>query len=253
MTTAAQHLARVGLVAKGVLYALLAMLAMRLAAGDSADADSQGALRTMSGEPLGTVLLGALALGFAIYAAWQWRLLVSSDGSWRKRLAAAARGVVWSGLAYSAGRFLFNQGTPAKQEESITARVLDIPPGQWLVAAGGAAAIIIGLAFLRHIKDHRYLDNLRAMPGRTRALVKSITVTGIIAKAAVYALVGAFLIRAAIRHKANSGIGLDGALGQVAQAPYGTYALVAVAAGLAAYAVWCWVRAVYEDIRSSNG
>ena len=41
MTTTAQRLARVGLAAKGVLYALLAVLAVRIATGGQADADSQ--------------------------------------------------------------------------------------------------------------------------------------------------------------------------------------------------------------------
>ena len=252
MPTAARHLARVGLAAKGVLYVLLAVLALRLAFGDKADADAQGALRAIAGEPLGTVMLGALSLGFAIYAGWQWWSAWTADKTFA-RIGAVGRGVVWSGLAISAARFIVQAGTPPKQEESLTARLLDLPFGPWLIAAGGAAAIIIGIVFLRHLKDHRYLDNLKTLPARTQTAVKTVTVTGIFAKSLVYALVGGFLIRAAVRHKANSGIGLDGALGQLSQAAYGTYALVALAFGLAAYAAWCWVRAAYENVRESNG
>lgn len=252
MSSAATGLARFGLAAKGVLYALLALLAVRIAAGSNADADSQGALRAIAGEPLGSFTLGALAFGFAMYGIWQWHAAWTAEG-WSKRLSPAARGFVWLGLAISATRFLFQEGTPPKHEESVTADVLQSGPGTWLVAAAGVVIIIVGLAFLRHLKDHRYLDDLRAMPQRTCAIVKGITVTGITAKAVVYTLVGGFLIRAAVRHKANSGVGLDGALSKIANEPYGTYALTAVAIGFMAYAIWCWVRARYEDIRRSDG
>lgn len=252
MSTAASRLARFGLAAKGVLYALLALLAVRIAMGARADADSQGALRAIAGEPLGSVVLGLLALGFAIHAVWQWHNAWGQD-EWPKRLMLAARGLVWFALSFSAIRFVFQAGTPPKQEESLTARVLATRPGAWLVALAGVATIVVGLAFLRHIKDHSYLDHIKTLPRRTCAIVKGVTITGITAKAVVYALVGGFLIRAAIRHKANSGIGLDGALSQIAQEPYGTYALIAVAVGLAAYAVWCWVRARYENVRTSDG
>jgi hypothetical protein len=252
MTTTAARLARLGLITKGVLYALLALLALRVAAGAGADADSQGALRSIAGEPMGSVVLGLLAVGFAAYAGWQGYAAWNGD-EWPARLSAIVRAIVWSGLAISAARFVFQAGSPPKQEESFTARVLETGPGAWLVAAAGVATIVVGVAFLRHIKDHRYLDDLRAMPQRTCAVVKGVTVTGISAKALVYTLVGAFLIRAALRDNANTGVGLDGALSQVAKTPYGTYLLVAVATGFAAYAVWCWVRARYEDVRSSDG
>ena len=38
----------------------------------------------------------------------------------------------------------------------------------------------------------------------------------------------------------------------IADDPFGTYMLAALATGLAAYAVWCWVRARYEDVRAST-
>lgn len=252
MTKTATRLARVGLAAKGVLYALLAVLALRIAAGSQADADSQGALRSIAGEPFGSVMLTLLAVGFAVYAVWQWWVVGTGEGL-QRRGAAAIRGIVWSSLSVSAVRFLFQAGTPPKQEQSLTARLLDTPPGPWLLAAAGIAIIAAGLAFLRHIKDHHYMDHLCPLPQTTTRAVKTVTITGITAKAVVYALVGGFLVRAAIRHEANSGVGLDGALSQIAKEPYGTYLLAAVAAGLAAYAVWCWVRARYEDVRASSG
>ena len=91
------------------------------------------------------------------------------------------------------------------------------------------------------------------MSDRAEAVVSTAAVVGLIGRTIVFVLGGAFLVRAAVTHRPNSGVGLDGALSQVAQAPYGTYMLVAVSVGLAAYAVWCMLRARYEDIERSDG
>ena len=252
MTASHRGVARFGLVAKGVLYALLAVLVMQIAAGDGAQADGQGALRAVASRPLGSLLLAVLALGFAGYAGWQAYAAWTGD-EWRARISAAVRAVIWSGLAVTATRYLFSAGASRNTEQSVTARLLQLPLGAWLVGLVGVAVAVAGLAQLRHLRGHRYFDDLKPMPARTMRWVKVVTVTGISAKAGVYALAGAFLVRAAVRHKANSGVGLDGALSRVANEPFGTYVLVAVATGLVAYAVWCWVRARFEDIERSDG
>ena len=253
MPAAHRGVARTGLVAKGVLYLLLALLALQIALGNGADADSQGALRAVAGRPFGSAMLGALALGFAGYAGWQFYKAFSGDG-WLVRLTAAVRGVVWSVLAISAARFIFaGSATRPNAEQSITARLLATPFGPWLVGAVGVTVAVIGLSFLRHLRDGRYFDDLKSMPQGTRRIVSAVTITGIGAKSGVYVMAGLFLVRAAVDHKASTGAGLDGALSTVAQQPYGTYVLAAVAGGLASYALWCWVRARYENVEHSDG
>lgn len=247
-------LARAGLAAKGLLYLLLAVVVLKLGVpgGGSEQADSDGALRSLSGTTGGTALLLALAVGFGLYAAWQLRCVVTGDDT-SARLGAAGRGLLWIGVAFNAGQIAMGGGGGGQNERSITAAVLNAPFGTWLVAAAGITIIAVGLFLLRHIKDHSYLDDLRPMPKRTRHAVSVAAVVGIAAKTLVYVLAGAFLIRAAVRHKANTGVGLDGALSQVAQEPYGTFVLTVAAIGMAAYAVWCGLRARYEDIRRSDG
>jgi len=63
---------RVGLVAKGVSYALVGFLALEVALGKGGRATSrQGALATIAGHSWGKVLLVTLAIGFAAYALWR--------------------------------------------------------------------------------------------------------------------------------------------------------------------------------------
>ena len=245
---------RFGLIARGVMFGLLSLLALRLAFGDgSGSADSQGALRTVAGGPLGSVLLISLALGLGVYAAWQAICVKNADG-WHDRLAAGARTLVWGALAVTAARYVFSSASGGgNQEESITAALLNWPFGTWIVAGAGLVVIGIGLAFLRKLPQHEHHEDLKPMSQRERKVVSTAAVVGLIGRTIVFVLTGAFLIRAAVTHDPDQGVGLDGALSQVAQEPYGTYVLVAVSIGMAAYAVWCMLRTKYEDIDRSDG
>jgi hypothetical protein len=58
-------LARAGLVARGVVYAVIGVLALKLALGDGGKATSQqGALKTIAHGSFGTFLLVVLAVGW---------------------------------------------------------------------------------------------------------------------------------------------------------------------------------------------
>src|SRR5687768_11374626 len=66
-------LGRVGYVARGVVYIVVGGLAVLAALGraEGATTSGKGALVTMFNQPLGTVLLTALAVGLAGYALWR--------------------------------------------------------------------------------------------------------------------------------------------------------------------------------------
>ena len=64
-----EGLARVGLVAYGVVYLLVGWLALQIAWGGSAkSADTSGALRTLADQPFGKILLWLVALGLVALA-----------------------------------------------------------------------------------------------------------------------------------------------------------------------------------------
>src|SRR5262245_26619869 len=64
-------MARAGFVARGLIYLIIAVLALKLAIGESGTTtNQQEALRTIAEQPLGKVLLLAVAVGLAGYALW---------------------------------------------------------------------------------------------------------------------------------------------------------------------------------------
>ncbi len=75
-----------------------------------------------------------------------------------------------------------------------------------------------------------------------------VGVVGHLARFVVFGLIGVFLVRAAWEFDAKEARGLDGALLEVAQAPYGGLLLGGVAIGLFAYALYCFVEARYRKI-----
>src|ERR1700682_5721608 len=67
-----EWMARVGLVARGVVYGVVGILALKLAVGSGGKATTQrGALQTIAREPSGRALLIAMAVGLAGYAIWR--------------------------------------------------------------------------------------------------------------------------------------------------------------------------------------
>ena len=67
-----EWLARAGLVARGVIYAIIGLLAIKLALGDGGKTtDQNGALATIARQPFGKALLILMTIGLAGYASWR--------------------------------------------------------------------------------------------------------------------------------------------------------------------------------------
>src|SRR5215218_9204290 len=67
-----EHLARVGLIAYGVVHLLVAWLALQLAWGGGGEsADQSGAMSTLAEQPFGKPLLWVIAVGLIALALWQ--------------------------------------------------------------------------------------------------------------------------------------------------------------------------------------
>ena len=73
-------------------------------------------------------------------------------------------------------------------------------------------------------------------------------VVGLLARGVVFGLIGAFVIKAALEYDPKQAIGLDGALQKLAGEAYGAWLLGLTAAGLVAYAIFCFVEARYRRV-----
>ena len=257
---ALEHLARIGLIAYGVVHLLLAWLALQLAwgGGSGESADQAGALATLAEQPLGRPLLWLLAVGLVALAAWQaaevlrWRSRLSSSGDARKKALektgkAVAKAVLYAALAVLAVRTATGSGGGGGQQQA--AGVFGWPAGRWLVALAGLVVIGVGVYLVHKGVSKRFLEevDLGQAPPQTRRLVTRLGQAGFPAKGVSLGVVGALLVYAAVTFDPARATGLDGALRTILGAPFGKVLLTLVAIGIAAFGAYCLVRARYPE------
>jgi hypothetical protein len=256
--------ARGGLVAKGVSYAIVGVLAIQVALGEGGRATSrEGALATIAQNGLGRALLVVLVFGFAAYALWRFVSAFAEredddDASgkaknWGKRAGYVGRGLIYAGLTYATIRILAGSGGGQSQNEeakSTTAGLLEWPGGRWLVG-------LVGLAIVGAGAWNAYRGVAQMFEDKWRIGEMSVTerrwggragVAGHLARAVVFTLIGIFVTKAAVEYDPDEAIGLDGALQKLAEASYGSILLGVTAAGLVCYGLYCLVDARYRDV-----
>jgi hypothetical protein len=257
-----QGMGRFGDVCYGVVYIVVAWLALQIALGDNATrADQRGAVTEIAAQPFGSALLWILAIGLIAFGVWQ--LLAGAAGyRWvtpkRKReirrLLAVGRAVVVFAIASFTLRLLTGDGSggPAggAQPQAWTARLLQLPDGPFLVIVIGLAVLVAAALSARRGLGRRFLRDLdlRSASARTRRWVVWLGTLGYLAKGVAYAVIGVLLITAAVDLDPSAAGGLDTALRTLAAQPLGTALLVAVAIGFAAFGVYCFFDARYRKV-----
>jgi Domain of Unknown Function (DUF1206) len=252
------RLGRLGLGGRGVLYVLLAYLAVRVAFGQpNSRTDRQGALHTVARQPFGHVLLAALAVGFGAYAVWQ-LTMAALGGSARagsdkkgKRVIALVNGVLYgffcaSTVALAAGSSGSAGGD--KAEADLTSKVMQHSFGRILVGAVGSAVIVAGAVLAWRALSGKREVELQPISPSVRQGVEALAKVGRTARAAIIAAAGVFVVQAALAFDPNRAKGLDGVLKSFAHTPIGPWLLVLIAGGVLAFGVYSLAAARYAEI-----
>ncbi|MEU9646138.1 DUF1206 domain-containing protein [Streptomyces sp. NPDC048188] len=257
--SAAEGAARAGLTARGVIYLLVGILALQTAFGSgNRQADRGGALQELADKPFGAVLLWALGAGLVGMALWRLSEalfgVTGKDGhTAKKRLPAAARCVFYAFVAYSVLAFAAgagDSGSSDRQSRDVTARVMDIPAGQWLVGIAGVGIVIAGAVIGIQAARRSYHKKLKLgeLGPRVRRLVDVTGVGGGVARGLVFAGAGVFAVRAAVDYDPDRVKGLDDTLRSFADTPLGPWLLVLVAAGLVLFGVFSFTLARWRRV-----
>jgi hypothetical protein len=250
-------LGRAGLVTRGALNVLIGWIAIRIAVGDSdRRADQKGALATLVRQPLGRGLVLLLAVGFLGYAVWRffeaWQN--PDDDSVLQRVGRVARGVLYLGFCFTAVRLVIGGASSAKgssETQDLTEKVLQWGAlGRGIVAVAGLVLLGMGLwngwravskSFEKDLKRYEMSDAARRWTTRMGAY-------GHLARMVAYLLCGFFVVRAAVRFDPHHGVGLDGALHEMAGRSYGPLLLIVVGVGLVSFGAYQFVLARYREI-----
>lgn len=252
-----EWLARSGFVARGLIYAIIGVLAVKVALGAGGQTtNQQGALETIARQPFGKFLLILVAIGLAGYSLW--RLLRAALGHGPEdsddtfeRVAALGSGIVYAALCAIAIEILIGSGASGSGNTQKTASgVLGWPAGTWLVGIAGAVLIGIGLYQGYRAVSRDFLEDAKTgeMSAGVRQTYEGLGIFGHLARAIVFGLVGVFLIKAAIDFDPSKAVGLDGALARLAHNSYGPVLLGLVAAGLIAFGLYSFSDARFRRI-----
>lgn len=250
----AQLLARVGLVAYGLVHLLVGWLAVQVAIGDGGRADKNGALTTVAASPLGAFLMWVITAGLVALVIWRlveavWGFRYAGERRTRRRVSSAGEALAYAYLAYSAGRIAASGSAPGDaNQSSMVAKLLAEPYGKALVALAGLAVVVIAIIVLRRGVKKGFLEDLdlsSASPTARRTATR-LGQAGYAALGVAYGIAGLLVIVAALRSDPSKATGLDTALKTLAAQPYGALLLIVVAAGLAAFGVYSLFDARYR-------
>lgn len=253
--TGVDRLARVGLVALGLVHLLIGWLALQLAVGGGSDqADNQGALKALAETPVGGPLLWVVVAGLGGLVLWQ---LVeaavgdpSAEGAARsaKRVLALGKAILYGALAWSAAKIATGDSSSSgdRSSETLSARLMEAPAGQLLVALAGAGVIAAGGWFAWKGVTQRFRKKLDAgaTAGSTGTTLVRLGVAGHVAKGAALGILGVLFVVAAVEHDPERSGGLDDALRTLLDQPGGAVLVGLIGAGVAAYGLYClgWAR-----------
>ncbi|OEU87411.1 hypothetical protein DB35_28840 [Streptomyces abyssalis] len=258
-STALEGVARAGMVAQGVLYVLVGLLALRIGFGEGGKAaDQGGALRQLAEQPFGRFLIWGVGIGLAGLALWRLSEALfgaSEKGGHKshKRLMSAGRFVLYGVIAFSVLSYAAGEkgsGSSDAKSQDVTARALSAPAGELLVGGVGLALAAMGAWGAVQAVRRKYHDQLRMskIPRRKRKWIDVLGVSGGVARGAVLVVLGLFAMEAAWSDDAGEVKGMDEALRTFAQTPAGPWLLVAVAVGVTLYGLFSFALARWRRV-----
>ncbi|WNG17413.1 DUF1206 domain-containing protein [Cystobacter fuscus] len=258
-------LARMGYLAKGVVYAVVGVLALQVAFGQGGEmTDTRGALASLARGTWGTALLAVVAVGLLGYVLWRvvqaW-MDPDGKGTGTKglvvRAAYGVSAVIHASLAVAAFRLVLGRGGAGQHGDqsmqSWTAKLLSEPFGQALVAVVGLVIAGMGVSQLYKAWTEKFRRklSLRDLNASQERWAMRVCKGGIAARGVVFLMMGVFFLLAALRSNPSEARGLDGTLATLASQPYGDVLLTLAAAGLVAYAVYMAVVSRYRRFQGA--
>lgn len=264
-----ERLARVGFVAKALLYGTIGVVAALAAFrrdGQGGATDTRGAMTTLLDAPFGSAVVIAMALGLFGYATWrivEGILDPERRGADAKAIAVRGsfivRGLAHAALGVSALRLAFGSshggdggsgdGGGVEQGRDATRTAFELPGGEWIVIAvaiGIAGYGVYQLYRAAVTKLSKQLD-LAEMSREAGRWVIGVSRFGIAARGIVFIAVGWTVFYAARRHDASRAGGIREALTIIRD--FGRWPFAAIALGLIAYGVYQLLNARYRRVR----
>lgn len=253
--------ARLGYVARGIVYLSIGLIAILAVAGLAPHTRSAlGSLEAWGRWPYGVVLLWLTGLGLYGFAGW--RALQSvfdadnqgrSARAWASRAGQALSGLIYGGLGASVFGLIdtlhdLHHTSEVAAERATVEKVLAWPLGGTMVMAAGAFIVACGLGNAIRACLDDFGGTLKCDPKIT-AWACRLARLGYFGRGLAMLPVGFFMISAGWREHAADVKGVGGALWALHHQAWGDLVLAFVAVGLIAFGAFAFVEAWYRPIR----
>lgn len=255
-----EKLARLGFLAKAVIYmtvgALASAAALRL--GSTPATGSRGAMAKLLEAPFGHALLVVMAIGLFGYAAWRITEGIMDPqraGHDAKGIAKRAQSIVLGGVHVALGITAIKlawgdrgAGDDGANTQHWAAKALATPGGTtalWIVAAGFVAYGLHQIYCGWRAKLDKRLA-LGGMSAPAQRCVIGASRFGIAARGVVFATVGVLVARGARHHDPREARGVKQALLELLS--FGRLPFILVATGLIAFGIYQLIDARYRRI-----
>lgn len=261
-----ERIGRVGIAARGVIYACVALMAFQVASGDQGkEIDRQGALEGVSHQPLGEALLLLLAAGFVAHVAWRVMKAITGASEGRdddddsgsqemgRRILDVGRAAIYVSLTVTTVRVLIRDeagGSSDRRAKGFSAELMSNPLGRWLVIAIGLGLVVTGIVLLVRAGRQKFEEHLDLgeMSAWQRTWLPRLGTIGYGARGVVAALVGAFVVQSGVTFEPDKAEGISGALNRLANRPFGPGLLAGVGLGLLAFGLYSFVEARFRKV-----
>ena len=252
-------LERLGYAVRGLLYAVMGILVLRIAVGIGGGqaTDLSGSMVFLIGNPFGKVVLIVVIVGLAAYSLWGFVRAIydplhrgSDAAGYMARLGFVSSALSYAAIVFFALQILAGSSTSAGDSTQKTiASVLTHPAGGWLTILIGAVALGVAVGQFIEAKRATFARDLKGaeMSASERNIAVKLGRFGMFARGVTFLVIGWFLIQAGIHNDAGQAHGFGGAFLFLLNQPYGhilvgVIALGFVALGLHSFACARWVR-----------
>lgn len=253
-----ERLTRLGYFVRGLVYGIPGLLALGLAIGVGGQAVSPtGAIQYLGQQPYGRIVLVIVAIGLAAFSVWGLIRAVFDpyrEGSDVKGLATRF-GYIASAFGYATllvvtVQYLMGVAVNSNNPADWTAKLLTMPSGRVIVALVGLGWLGGGLwqIYNGYKADFKHDFKLNEMNKDEKRLAVDVGRFGLGARGVVFALIGLFLVQAAVFANPAQAKGLDGALLALAEKPYGAILVGIAALGLIAFGIYSMLCARWMKI-----
>jgi len=252
-------LERLGYVVRGALYAVMGLLALRIAMSkpDGQAVDLTGSVVYLIGNPFGKFVLLLIIVGLAAYSIWGLIRAIfdplhrgSDPSGLIERLGFVSSAVSYGLIVVFGLKILMGSGgTSTDSTQKTISSILEHPEGGWLTVLIGIVAIGIGLG--QWVEAYRavFKRDLKGaeMSDAQRKVAVALGRFGMFARGVVFLIIGWFIVQAGLHHDPGQVQGFGGAFMFLLAQPFGhlvlgVVALGFIALGLHSLASARWIR-----------